>query len=67
VTDVPGPVNAPVMGYIASGTVLFQIEGEEKPLLKQGEAFPARGRYPHRPLAAVTFWNASWDYFGALT
>lgn len=29
----------PVVGYVASGSVLFQIEGEESVILKQGEAF----------------------------
>ncbi len=29
----------PVIGYIKSGEVLFQIEGEEKKILKAGEAF----------------------------
>jgi len=29
----------PVVGYIVSGKVLFQVEGEEKKTLNQGEAF----------------------------
>jgi quercetin dioxygenase-like cupin family protein len=29
----------PVVGYIVSGKVLFQVEGEEKKILNQGEAF----------------------------
>jgi quercetin dioxygenase-like cupin family protein len=29
----------PVIGYIASGRVLFQLEGEEKQIIGQGEAF----------------------------
>jgi quercetin dioxygenase-like cupin family protein len=29
----------PVVGYVLSGNVLFQIEGEESRILKQGEAF----------------------------
>ncbi|MFD1144609.1 cupin domain-containing protein [Larkinella insperata] len=29
----------PVVGYVTSGRVLFQIEGEEKRLIQQGEAF----------------------------
>ncbi|MBC9796789.1 cupin domain-containing protein [Sinomicrobium sp. FJxs] len=29
----------PVIGYIESGEVLFQIEGEEKKVLKAGQAF----------------------------
>lgn len=29
----------PVIGYIKSGEVLFQIEGEEKRILKAGDAF----------------------------
>ena len=29
----------PVVGYVASGSVLFQIEGEEKRVIQQGEAF----------------------------
>lgn len=29
----------PVIGYIKSGEVLFQIEGEEKKVLKTGDAF----------------------------
>jgi quercetin dioxygenase-like cupin family protein len=29
----------PVVGYIVSGKVLFQVEGEEKKILNPGEAF----------------------------
>ncbi|GAB4028957.1 cupin domain-containing protein [Spirosoma koreense] len=29
----------PVVGYVVSGSVLFQIEGEEKRVIHQGEAF----------------------------
>ncbi|UFH57851.1 cupin domain-containing protein [Spirosoma sp. KNUC1025] len=29
----------PVVGYVASGSVLFQIEGEEKRVIQRGEAF----------------------------
>ena len=29
----------PVVGYIVSGTVFFQVEGEERKVLKQGDAF----------------------------
>lgn len=29
----------PVVGYVTSGSVLFQIEGEEKRVIQQGEAF----------------------------
>lgn len=29
----------PVVGYVASGSVLFQIEGEESKIIPQGEAF----------------------------
>ena len=29
----------PVVGYVASGSVSFQIEGEEKRVIQQGEAF----------------------------
>lgn len=29
----------PVLGYVVSGNVLFQIEGEESRILKEGDAF----------------------------
>src|ERR1044072_5548360 len=29
----------PVVGYVVSGKVLFQVEGEEEKILNQGEAF----------------------------
>src|SRR5262244_3818038 len=39
----------PVVGYIARGTVLFQIEGEPPRTLKEGDAFhePAGARILH--------------------
>jgi quercetin dioxygenase-like cupin family protein len=30
---------SPVIGYVVKGKVLFQIEGEEKKILKEGDAF----------------------------
>lgn len=31
--------SCPVMGYVVSGTLLFQIEGQSSYLIKAGEAF----------------------------
>lgn len=46
----------PVVGYIKSGSVLFQIEGEEPVILKEGDSF-------HEPKNAniLHFDNASND------
>jgi quercetin dioxygenase-like cupin family protein len=44
----------PVVGYIVSGEVLFQIEGEEAKILKEGDAF-----YEPRNKTILHFDNAS--------
>lgn len=44
----------PVVGYVVSGSVLFQIEGEESCILKQGDAF-----YEPRNKTILHFDNAS--------
>ena len=44
----------PVVGYIVSGKVLFQVEGEEKKTLNQGEAF-----YEPKNKTILHFDNAS--------
>jgi quercetin dioxygenase-like cupin family protein len=44
----------PVVGYIVSGSVLFQAEGEEKKILKQGDAF-----YEPKNKTILHFDNAS--------
>lgn len=44
----------PVVGYVVSGSVLFQIEGEESRILKQGDAF-----YEPRNKTILHFDNAS--------
>ena len=44
----------PVVGYIASGKVLFQVEGEEKKILNHGEAF-----YEPKNKTILHFDNAS--------
>ncbi|HEY6977230.1 MAG TPA: cupin domain-containing protein [Chitinophagaceae bacterium] len=44
----------PVVGYIASGTVLFQIEGEESVTLHEGNAF-----YEPKNKTILHFDNAS--------
>ena len=46
----------PVVGYVESGTVLFQVEGEEKKIIKKGEAF-----YEPRNKTILHFDNASQD------
>jgi quercetin dioxygenase-like cupin family protein len=55
----------PVVGYIASGNVLFQIEGEESKILKEGDAFyePANkvilhfdNASPDNPLVFIAFY-----------
>jgi len=44
----------PVVGYIKSGSVLFQIEGEEAVILKEGDSF-----YEPRNANILHFDNAS--------
>jgi len=44
----------PVVGYIVSGKVLFQVEGDEKKILNQGEAF-----YEPKNKTILHFDNAS--------
>ncbi len=44
----------PVVGYIAAGSVVFQVEGEEKKILKQGDAF-----YEPKNKTILHFDNAS--------
>jgi|SRR5919202_4510405 quercetin dioxygenase-like cupin family protein len=44
----------PVVGYVSSGSVLFQIEGEEKKIINQGEAF-----YEPKDKVILHFDNAS--------
>jgi len=44
----------PVVGYIVSGKVLFQVEGEERKILNQGEAF-----YEPKNKTILHFDNAS--------
>lgn len=44
----------PVVGYVASGSVLVQIEGEEKRILREGEAF-----YEPKDRTILHFDNAS--------
>lgn len=44
----------PVVGHVVSGTVLFQIEGEEPKFLKEGDAF-----YEPRSKTILHFDNAS--------
>jgi quercetin dioxygenase-like cupin family protein len=44
----------PVVGYVVSGKVLFQVEGEEKKILNQGEAF-----YEPKNKTILHFDNAS--------
>jgi quercetin dioxygenase-like cupin family protein len=46
----------PVVGYIKSGTVIFQIEGEDQVILKEGDAF-----YEPRNKNILHFDNASKD------
>ena len=46
----------PVVGHVVSGTVLFQIEGEEAKILKEGDAF-----YEPRNKTILHFDNASKD------
>ena len=46
----------PVVGYVLSGNVLFQIEGEESKIIKEGDAF-----YEPRNKAILHFDNASKD------
>lgn len=46
----------PVVGYIVSGRVLFQVEGEEKKVLKKGDAF-----YEPKNKTILHFDNASPD------
>ena len=46
----------PVMGYIVSGSVLFQVKGEEKKILKKGDAF-----YEPKNKVVLHFDNASAD------
>lgn len=44
----------PVVGYVASGSVLFQIEGEENKIIPAGEAF-----YEPKDAMVLHFDNAS--------
>lgn len=44
----------PVVGYVASGSVLFQIEGEESKIIPEGEAF-----YEPKNKTILHFDNAS--------
>ena len=44
----------PVVGYVVSGKVLFQVEGEEQKILNQGEAF-----YEPKNKTILHFDNAS--------
>jgi len=44
----------PVVGYIVAGKVLFQVEGEEKKILNQGDAF-----YEPKNKTILHFDNAS--------
>ena len=44
----------PVVGYIVSGKVLFQVDGEEKKILNSGEAF-----YEPKNKTILHFDNAS--------
>lgn len=44
----------PVVGYVSSGSVLFQIEGEEKKIINEGEAF-----YEPKDKVILHFDNAS--------
>jgi len=46
----------PVVGYVKSGKVLFQIEGEEKTILTEGDAF-----YEPKNKNILHFDNASSD------
>ncbi len=46
----------PVVGYIVSGKVLFQVEGEESKILQPGEAF-----YEPKNKTILHFDNASSD------
>jgi len=46
----------PVVGYIKSGTVLFQIEGEDSVILREGDAF-----YEPKDKTILHFDNASID------
>ena len=46
----------PVVGYIVSGRVLFQIEGQESKILKEGDAF-----YEPKNKTILHFDNASKD------
>ena len=46
----------PVVGYILSGEVLFQVEGEEKKILNPGDAF-----YEPKNKTILHFDNASAD------
>jgi len=46
----------PVVGYVVSGNVLFQVEGEEIQLLKEGDAF-----YEPKDKTVLHFDNASKD------
>jgi quercetin dioxygenase-like cupin family protein len=46
----------PVVGYIVSGKVLFQVDGEEKKILNPGEAF-----YEPKNKTILHFDNASAD------
>ena len=46
----------PVVGYIASGNVFFQIEGQESEILKEGDAF-----YEPRNTTILHFDNALKD------
>jgi quercetin dioxygenase-like cupin family protein len=46
----------PVVGYIVSGRVLFQIEGQESEILKEGDAF-----YEPKNKTVLHFDNASKD------
>lgn len=46
----------PVVGYVASGSVFFQIEGEESKIIPEGEAF-----YEPKDKTILHFDNASKD------
>ncbi|UKJ08766.1 cupin domain-containing protein [Solitalea lacus] len=60
----------PVVGYVKSGTVIFQVEGEEKVVLNEGDAFyePKNKKILHfdnaskeKPLRFVAFYLKETD------
>lgn len=57
--DQPAPIHshvAPAIGYIAKGSILYQVEGEAPRLLKKGDAFyePVGQRIVHFDNASTT-------------